>query len=332
MIFAGDCHLRYTASDMNLTILLFVIVIVALGFVGFLLTGLTRRLNDLKDAQTNDKSMLMLNQNLNSMNEKLDKTSDTINERLTNAAKVIAGVQKELGTVQERFKGFEEFNELLHPKMRGNIGEKILADMLGQVFPAEQYALQHKFRGGETVDAIIRTQAGIVPIDSKFPLENFKQLTRALTDDEKKVASREFVKAVKKHIDDISKKYLLPEEGTVNFAVMYVPSENVYYHILTDDEADLLDYAKSKSVLMTSPHGFFNFLRIILMGLERNKLQEQAQKIWEILKGVQQESHRFGETIGVLSRHVTNAKNAMDTVHSGYDKLNGKLDQVKLLE
>lgn len=317
---------------MTLSTLLLVIALGTLGFVAFLLMGLMRRVNDLKDAHTNDKSLLMLNQNLNSMNEKIDKTSESINERLTNAARVISAVQKELGTVQERFKGFEEFNELLHPKMRGNIGEQILADMLGQVFPAEQYALQHKFRGGETVDAIIRTQAGIVPIDSKFPLENFKQLTRAQTDDEKKVASREFVKAVKKHIDDIGKKYLLPEEGTVNFAVMYVPSENVYYHILTDDEADLLDYAKSKSVLMTSPHGFFNFLRIILMGLERNKLQEQAQKIWEILKGVQQESHRFGETIGVLSRHVTNAKHAMDTVHSGYDKLNGKLDQVKLLE
>jgi DNA recombination protein RmuC len=216
--------------------------------------------------------------------------------------------------------------------MRGNIGEQILADMLGQVFPAEQYVLQHKFKGGETVDAAIKTQAGIVPVDSKFPLENFKQLTRAQSDDERKVAARDFVKAVKKHVDDINKKYLLPEEGTVNFAVMYVPSENVYYQILTDDESALLDYAKGKSVLITSPHGFFSLLRIILMGLERNKLQEQAQKIWEILKGVQQESLRFGETLGVLSRHVTNAKNAMDTVHSGYDKLNGKLEQVKLLE
>ena len=163
-------------------------------------------------------------------------------------------------------------------------------------------------------------------------MENFKQLTRALTEDDKKVAQREFVKAVKKHVDDISKKYLLPEEGTMNFAVMYIPSENVYYHILTDDGNNLLDYAKEKSVLMTSPHSFFNFLRIILMGLERSKLQEQAQKIWDILKGVQQESVRFNDTLGVLSRHITNAKNSMDTVHSGYEKLTGKLDQVKLLE
>jgi DNA recombination protein RmuC len=266
------------------------------------------------------------------MNERIDKTTDGLNQRLDKAAQVILSVQKELGTVQERFKGFEEFNELLHPKLRGNIGEQILADMLAQVFSTEHYALQYKFRGGETVDAIIKTQAGIIPVDSKFPLENFKQLTRAQSEDERKAATREFVKAVKKHVDDIGKKYLVPEEGTVNFAVMYVPSENVYYHIITDEENALLDYAKSKGVLMISPHGFFNFLRVILMGMERNRLQEQAQKIWDILKGVQQESIRFNETLGVLSRHITNAKGAMDTVHAGYTKLSGKLDQVKLLE
>jgi len=308
---------------------------------GFIL--LTKKIDAMRSAQSDDKGLLMLNQNIQSINEqlhkttdniniRLEKTSESINERLTNAARVIASVQKELGTVQERFKGFEEFNELLHPKMRGNIGEQILADMLAQVFPTEQYQLQFKFKGGETVDAVIRTQAGLIPIDSKFPLENFKQMSRATNNTDKAAASKEFSKAVKKHIDDISKKYLLPDEGTLNFAVMYVPSENVYYHILTEEENELMDYAKKKSVHITSPHGFFNFLKVIMIGMERGKLQEQAQKIWEILKGVQQESVRFSETIGVLSRHITNAKGAMDSVHSGYARLSGKIDQVKLLE
>ncbi|MDD5252221.1 MAG: DNA recombination protein RmuC [Patescibacteria group bacterium] len=290
------------------------------------------KLQELKDAQQNDKSVIMLDQRLQSMSERFDVTNNRIADRLDKAAQVIMGVQKELGTVQERFKGFEEFNELLHPKMRGNIGEQILADMLSQVFPPEIYELQFKFKDGSTVDAIIRTAAGIVPIDSKFPLENFKQLTRATTEADKTAANKEFTKAVKKHIDDISKKYILPEEGTVGFAMMYVPSENVYYHILTDEENALLDYAKSKNVLVTSPHGFFNFLRVILMGLERARLQEQAQKIWDILKGVQQESVRFNDDLAVLARHLTNAKGAMDNVQSHYAKLTGKLDQVKLLE
>jgi len=313
------------------TILLIVVLITLVG-LGFGLFALFREMNSFKQDRSKDQGIVMLNQNLQGMNERLDKATESLNTRLDKAAQVIISVQKELGTVQERFKGFEEFNELLHPKLRGNIGEQILSDMMAQVFSPDHYTLQHKFRGGETVDAIIKTKGGIVPIDSKFPLENFKQLTRAEHEDKRRAASREFVKAVKKHIDDIAKKYILPDEGTVNFAVMYIPSENVYYHILTDDESQLLDYAKTKNVLMTSPHGFFNFLRVILMGMERSHLQEQAQKIWEILKGVQQESVKFNDQLGVLSRHVTNAKGAMDNVHSGYAKLTGKLDQVKLLE
>lgn len=312
-----------------------IISILTLGAVvilAALVLALQRRVTDFKDAHQNDKSMVLINQNMQGMQQKLDKATDAINERLTNAAKVIMSVQKELGTVQERFKGFEEFNELLHPKLRGNIGEQILADMLAQVFSTDHYALQFKFKDGQTVDAIIRSNAGILPIDSKFPLENFKQMTRATADDERAAAKKEFAKAVKRHIDDIGRKYILPEEGTVNFAVMYVPSENVYYQMLTDDENDMLEYARTKNIVVTSPHGFFNFLRVVLMGLERGKLQEQAQKIWDILKGVQQETDRFGDTLGVLARHITNAKGAMDMVNTSYSKLTGKIDQVKLLE
>jgi DNA recombination protein RmuC len=306
-----------------------IVAILALAVVAF---GVSRKISEWKDAHTNDKGLMMLNQNLQGMNERIDKSTESMNSRLDKAAQVIMAVQKELGTVQERFKGFEEFSDLMHPKLRGNIGEQILADMLAQVFSEEHYQLQYKFSAGETVDAVIKTQAGLIPIDSKFPLENFKQFTRAETEEARKTAQREFMKAVKKHVDDIAKKYLRPDEGTVNFGVMYVPSENVYYHILTDDESNLLDYAKTKGVLVISPHGFFNFLRVIMMGMERNKLQDQAQKIWEILKGVQQESVRFNDSLSVVSRHITNAKSAMDTAQSGYAKLTGKIDQVKLLE
>ncbi len=313
------------------TLLLGILILTVLALIAVAFT-VSRKISEWKDAHSNDKGLVMLNQNLQGMNERIDKSTESMNQRLDKAAQVIMAVQKELGTVQERFKGFEEFSDLMHPKLRGNIGEQILADMLAQVFSDEHYQLQYKFSAGETVDAVIRTQSGLIPIDSKFPLENFKQFTRAETEESRKVAQREFMKAVKKHVDDIAKKYLRPDEGTVNFGVMYVPSENVYYHILTDDESGLLDYAKTKGVLIISPHGFFNFLRVIMMGMERNKLQEQAQKIWDILKGVQQESVRFNENLSVVSRHITNAKSAMDTAQSGYAKLTGKIDQVKLLE
>ena len=121
----------------------------ALVLVIYLTMSVTRRLQDLKDSQTNDKGIIMLNQNLQGMSERIDKATESLNVRLDRAAHVIQGVQKELGTVQERFKGFEEFNELLHPKMRGNIGEQVLRELLAQSLPSETYSLQYEFKNGQ---------------------------------------------------------------------------------------------------------------------------------------------------------------------------------------
>jgi DNA recombination protein RmuC len=314
------------------TNILLVLALVMIAGLGFMVFTMMERLRAMKDQQNNDKGALLINQNMQGFNERLDKTTESLNARLDKAAQFIASVHKELGTVGERFKRFEEFNELLHPKLRGLIGERIMADMIAQAFPAAQYELQYRFKNGETVDAIIKTKAGLLPVDSKFPLDNFQQIVNALTDADRATATKSFAKAVKKHIDDIAAKYILPEEGTVNFSVMYVPSENIYYQMVSDDEGSLLEYAKQKGILVTSPNGFFFMMRIIYMSLERERMQEQAMRIWEILKGVQQESGRFREDLDLLSKHLGNSKNAMDSVYKGYDRLSSKLDQIKLLE
>lgn len=316
---------------MTTTILLIIAVILLAG-LGFMIFLLMERVRELKDQQSNDKGLLMINQNMQGLNERLDKASESMNNRLDKAAQFMANVHKELGTVEERFKRFEEFNDLLHPKLRGLIGERIMNDMLDQVFPAGQFETQYRFKNGETVDAIIRTKAGLLPVDSKFPLENFQQIANAATESDRLQATKSFAKAVKKHVDDISDKYILPEEGTLNFAVMYIPSENIYYQMITDDNGATLEYAKQKNVLVTSPNGFFFMMRIVYMALEREKMQEQAMKIWELLKGVQQEAVRFRDDLDLLAKHLGNAKNAMDSVYKGYERLGGKLDQVKLLE
>jgi DNA recombination protein RmuC len=266
------------------------------------------------------------------MHERLDKATEALNSRLSEAARYMADVKREVGVVEERFKRFEEFNDLLHPKLRGIIGERILIELLAQLLPANLYETQFRFKNGETVDAIIKTRAGILPVDSKFPLDNFQQMSKADTVEERGRATKEFAKAVKRHIDDISKKYILPEEGTVNFAIMYVPSENVFYQILMDEENAVMEHAVKKNILLTSPSGFYFMIRIILMTLERERMQEQALKIWEILKGVQQETIRFRENLDLVSRHLTNAKSAMDTAFKGYDRLASKLEQIQLIE
>lgn len=291
-----------------------------------------RILADLYGSQRDDKSLLLLNQNMLGVQERLDKTTESLNYRLDNAARVIQGVQRELSTVQEIGRGIKEFQELLNsPKLRGNIGEHVLYDSLAQAFSQEHYETQFRFRDGSTVDAIVRTEHGIIPIDAKFPMENFRKMMLA-EDSSTKVAERkEALKAVKKHIDDISRKYILPAEGTVDFAVMYVPSESIYYEVMMAEE-EIMEFAHQKKILLVSPNSFFHFLRVLMMGLERAKMEREAQKILDLIKGIQQESNKFGETLNLTNKHLTNAKNAMDSTTAEYSRLAGLIDQVKLLK
>jgi DNA recombination protein RmuC len=297
--------------------LLFFLVLLAAIITGFVLVTnmFQRQVNDLKNLQAqnqSDKLLQLLNDNVRGVQERMDRTTEGLNTRLDRAAQVIGQVNRELGSMSEIGRGLKDFQALLSsPKLRGNLGEQILYDAMDQVFASNQYAKQFKFKDGQVVDAVIKTSDSMIPIDSKFPMESFKAMCQTTTDDDRLRCSREFVRHVKKHIDDVSKKYILPHEGTVDFAVMYVPSENVYYEIVANND-ELMDYAKSRNILFVSPNSFFHFLRVILMGLERTKIQEQAQKIWELLKGIQQENIKFSESLQLVNRHLTNAKNALE--------------------
>ncbi|MBI4433141.1 DNA recombination protein RmuC [Candidatus Uhrbacteria bacterium] len=323
-------------------LLIAVLAVVVIGLI-IVLTMVMRELRALRDTRANDQTANLLNQNVVGMQQRLDETTKSLNERLDKAAayiattmssvsKTLGDVGKELGGVQEIGQNLKRFQEILNaPKLRGNLGEHILEQSLTQVFPREQFSMQHKFTGGETVDAVLRTEAGFVPIDSKFPLEQWRAREAATDDASRKTAEREFTRGVKKHIDDIAKKYILPSEGTVDFAVMYVPSDAVFYDVVLASE-ELMDYARGRKILLVSPNGFMHFLRAVFMGLERSKIANEAMRIWELLKTVQTEVAKFGESIALVNRHVTNAKNAVDAASTEYLKLSGKVEQVKLLE
>lgn len=298
---------------------IFILVVVVIGFV-----LIERRLRALAQPQS-DTSFLLLNQNIQGMQQ-------TFSERLDGAAKAFAGLNKELGTIQEMNRSMKDLQDFLRsPKLRGNIGEQVMKDLLQQYFPQTNFHLQYQFNSGERVDAIIQTDKGLIPIDAKFPLENFQRLARAETEADRATTLREFIKDVKKHITDISKKYILPGENTVDFAIMYIPSESVYYEIIQND-AELNQFAHEKRVFPVSPNSFFYFMKVIMIGLEGKKIEEASQKILETLKAIQQDAIRFGGELDVLTKHVTNAKNTADRVNNEYAKLSGKIDDVRLLK
>lgn len=265
------------------------------------------------------------------MREGLTKGMKDMNDRLTRASEVFATVQKELGVLQQTSKMMKDLQEFLQsPKLRGGVGEKVLTDTLRQTLPSDQFDIQHRFKDGSIVDAIIKTDRGLIPIDAKFPKENFQKMVRADSENEKESYRRVFVRDVKKHIDEISKKYILPAEGTINFALMYIPSEAIYYEVAVQNE-DLDEYAYRRKVTFVSPNTFAYFLQILLLGLQEKKVAESARQILEVLDSIRQESQKFGEGLSVLSTHLTHAKNAMDKVSSEYQTLLGRIEAVKLL-
>jgi DNA recombination protein RmuC len=295
--------------------ILVIVLIVAAG-VGFSIFFIRKELRELREKKE-DLALGLIKQDIDEMRKRFEAG--------------YGQMAQELGRVQEIGHQMRDFQDFLKsPKLRGNIGEQILKDLLDQILPKGNFSLQYQFREGQLVDAIVRTKQGIIPIDSKFPIESFRRMAKS-KEGEKERIEREFIRDIKKHIDVISKKYILPQEGTVDFALMYVPSEPVYYEI-TLNQPELLDYGYNKKVYFVSPNSFYYFLKIILIGLEGAKIEEASKKILEGLKAIQQESVKFGEELGTLSSHIDRAKGASERVQSRYGRLVGKIDGLRLLE
>lgn len=265
-----------------------------------------------------------------SVDQRLNEHMKQFNTRLDNAARVIAQVQKNIGEFSEIGRSMQELQEFLHsPKLRGNVGEQVLKEILSQNFPQGTYTLQYSFKNGERVDAVIKTSQGFIPIDSKFPVENFRKMLKTTNEAEKEKFRKEFVRDVKKHVETISKKYILVSEGTLDYALMYIPSESVYYEIIND--VDLFDYSGKRRVLPVSPMSFYAYMKAILMSFEGQRIQSKAKEIIEILKSIKKDYEKSDEAFAVLTRHITNAYNQLTHVSKSFVSLGQKLTSTHLL-
>ncbi|MBI2411136.1 MAG: DNA recombination protein RmuC [Candidatus Kerfeldbacteria bacterium] len=313
------------------TMILFIFIILLCASNGLLVYLMLRQQKQSKTGEQ-DQSLHMLNQNMTGMQERLDRVSQSLNERLDNAARIIGNVNKELGTMQEIGRNMQALQDFLKsPKLRGNIGEQVLQQMLNQYFPHGLYDMQYRFTNGQIVDAVLKTDDGFIPIDSKFPMENYQKMCIEETEDGKALYLREFVKDVKKHVNDIAKKYILPDEGTVDFAIMYIPSESVYYEIIRHD-IDLNMHGIERKVLFVSPNSFYYFLRVIMMGMQGKRVAEATKEIIATIGGIQKDAQRFGESLNTLTTHITHAKSAVERVNSEYAKLEGKIERIDHIE
>jgi DNA recombination protein RmuC len=306
---------------------LVMILIIVAAALTVLVVFINRKLTELKESQKPSEELL---EYLKTTNTRLNEQSKNFNERLDNAARVIGQVQKNIGEFSEIGRGMKDLQEFLSsPKLRGNIGEQVLKELLKQFLPKESFNLQYTFKSGEKVDAAIKTSGGIIPVDSKFPMENFRKMSGDGDEASKKIAGHDFERDVRKHIDDISRKYILTEEGTIDYALMYIPSESIYYEIVNNQE--LFDYAGEKRVLPVSPTTFYAYLKAILMSFEGQKIEDQAKEILSSLRAIKSDYGKVEENLGTLQKHLTNAYNMMGNVFSSFANLGQKISSTQNL-
>lgn len=280
-----------------------------------------------------------LGTSMDSVSQRLDSNTKVMGERLDNAARVIGEVQRNLGAMGQETQRIKEIGQdiaslseiLRSPKLRGGMGEYFLADLLAQILPPQHFQLQHVFASGEKVDAVVKLSNRLVPVDAKFPLENFRRLVEAQTDEERKRHRREFVRDVKKHVDAIARKYILPDEGTFDFALMYIPAENVYYETIIKDEAfgedkSIANYAIESRVIPVSPNSFYAYLQAIVLGLRGLKVEERAQEIIDSLARLKGDLARFRTDFETVGTHLKNAANRYDEAEKRLAKFEGRLD------
>ncbi len=352
---------------MTVTILLAIGLLASLGVLIFLLTRpkaadntelllLKQQIDHLKG--NIDSSSKLVHQQMSDLTKNLSEelsrsreamekgsreSTKVLGERLDNAARVVGEVQKSLGRMEEQTKqifdvgkDISKLNEILKsPKLRGSMGELFLADLLAQVLPKDCFELQYAFKSGQKVDAVIRSAHGLIAIDSKFPLENFVRILQMSEEEEKKAARKVFLQDVKKHIDAISQKYIVTDEGTLDFALMYVPAENVYYEIILKHEAterDLLGYAQEKRVFPVSPNSFYAYLQTIAVGFKGMQIQQGIRVVLDNITRIKGDFRKFGDDFALVGKHLSNARGSYESADKRMQRLGEKLENLDLEE
>ena len=276
-----------------------------------------------------------VNERLNQMNQSLQEANKIIGQNLGSATSAFGSVKEQLGKLEETnkqiiaiSKDISSLQELLRaPKFRGAMGETLLENLLSQVLPKEHYETQYRFKSADAVDAVIRLGERLVPVDAKFSLENFQKMLDAGDEPTKESFRKKFIQDVKNRINEIAAKYILPAENTYDFALMYIPAENVYYEVIIKE--DIFSYSMSKKVIPVSPNTFYAYLQVICLGLRGLKVEENAKMILKSLGGLSIETDKLKEDFDILGNHLLNANTKYADAQKHLDKVSVRLTDIQ---
>ncbi|HSX24221.1 MAG TPA: DNA recombination protein RmuC [Candidatus Saccharimonadales bacterium] len=305
------------------------------------LTTLTESVTQLKEGlhlQINDR----LDKNNTQMLKQFAQSTDIIKD-VTQKLTALEKTNQQVGDIAGELKLLQ--NVLQNPKQRGNLGEIYLESVLENVLPPGIFQMQYGFKNGETVDAVVFVDKKVIPIDSKFSLENYNRLVESKTPEERLLHGSEFKKDLKKRIDETA-KYIRPREKTMDFAFMFIPSEAIYYDLLINkigmantSSRDLIEYAfRDKKVIIVSPTTLLAYLQTVLQGLRGMQIEEQAKdiqmRVGELgrhIAGYDQYMQKLGGSLGTTVNHYNAAHKELKKIDKDVVKIAGESPGVEPL-
>lgn len=293
-----------------------------------------------KDDKKDDQSFLMLQTQLNEMSKtidtKLNDSNQMMHSKMTESLNIVKNVTESLTKLDETNKqvmGFAEQlqsleNILKNPKQRGILGEYYLETVLKNVLPPNSFQMQYKFNNGDIVDAVVFSKEGIIPIDSKFSLENYNKILDAREEGEKEQLEKQFKQDLKNRIDETS-KYIRPKEKTMEFAFMFIPSEAIYYDLLVNkvgavkvNTRDLIEYAfRERKVIIVSPTTFLAYLQTVMQGLRALKIEESIKDILKYVSNLQNHIISYEEYLKKLGNNLGTTVNMYNSAYKEFAKI-----------
>jgi DNA recombination protein RmuC len=318
------------------------LVVVVLGFLALVLIMIR-----IAKGRREDQSLVLLQNQINEINktlgDSLTMTHETMQQQFSQSSKIIQEVTQKLTQLDETNKQIVGFagqlqsleNILTNPKQRGILGEYFLETLLKNVLPPAAYQMQYKFKDGETVDAVIFVRDRIIPVDSKFSLENYNKIIEEKSPSGRAQLEKQFKQDVRNRIDETS-KYIRPDEKTMDFAFMFIPSEGIYYDLLINrigtvkvSTRDLIEYAfKDKHVIIVSPTSFFAYLQTVLQGLRALQIEKSAQQIRQRVEQLQKHLASYDDYMKRLGSNLGTTVNMYNSAYKEFMKVDKDVTKI----
>jgi DNA recombination protein RmuC len=334
-----------------------IIILITLAGFGVILYFLNKKFSETEDKQKDDKSLFLLQNQINEITKTLDsrlnESSKMMQNQFSESTKIITNITEKLTQLDNTSKQvldlktpLQNLEDILkNPKHRGILGEYQLELILKNVLPPSTYKMQYAFGDGDIVDAAVFVKDKIIPVDSKFSLENYNRIVSEKDPVQREKFEKEFKLDLKKRIDETA-KYIKPEKGTMDFAFMFIPAEGIYYDLLINqvgavkvNTRDLIEYAFSeKHVIITSPTSFYAYLQMVVQGLNALQIEESAKEIRKRVEMLGRHINSYedyfkkiGVSLGTTVNHYNHAYKELKKVDKDVVKISGKAPSIEPL-